>query len=595
MSEIAIKSKLDKKPEQADKKPYKVLARKYRPKNFDELVGQDALVRTLKNAIESGRIAHAYMLTGIRGTGKTTTARIIAKALNYKGADGSGDPTIGPTDDCTICQAITEDRHPDVLEMDAASRTGVDDIREILDGVRYAPTSARYKVYIIDEVHMLSKAAFNALLKTLEEPPAHVIFIFATTEIRKVPVTVLSRCQRFDLRRIDAGVLAGYYQEICDKEGVEANPDAVAMIARAADGSARDGLSLLDRAITLSGGVISTDIVQDMLGLADRAQTLDLLHKALQGDAPEALGVMDDLYEAGGDALIIMQDLLGLTHQLTRVKVAPHVAGMDKMMPENEVARIKEIAAGVSMPALGKAWQILLKGIKEVQDAAHPQAAAEMVIIRLIYAANLPDPADLIKTLKDGGSIGSDSGGSDIGGAPSQSGGNGNNGPGGRARMRVHQGGGSSSQASAVQTAPSPIAETAQVEQAQAVVLDTLQDVVQLLEEHDEILIASQVRQFVHLIRMKDGHIEINIEEQAHPRLAQDLSARLSALTGRHWMVSVTRVGGAPTLAEQHNAARQAEMEEVRAMPIMQDIFKAFPDAELVDIKHHKNNTDNQE
>jgi len=314
--------------EKPQDEPYRVLARKYRPKNFDELIGQEALVRTLTNAIDSGRIAHAFMMTGVRGVGKTTTARIIAKALNYAGPDGKAGPTTGDTDDCPICQAITEDRHPDVIEMDAASRTGVDDIREILDGVRYAPTEARYKVYVIDEVHMLSKNAFNALLKTLEEPPEHVKFIFATTEIRKVPITVLSRCQRFDLRRVDVPTLAGHFENLCGKEGVKADEDAINMIARAADGSVRDGLSLLDQAIATGGDTITADQVQAMLGLGDKAQNLDLLEHALTGNMPEALEIMDALYAGGLDPVVLVQDLLDLTHVLTKLRAVPATKSM---------------------------------------------------------------------------------------------------------------------------------------------------------------------------------------------------------------------------------------------------------------------------
>ncbi|HIL28704.1 MAG TPA: DNA polymerase III subunit gamma/tau, partial [Micavibrio sp.] len=394
-----------------EQKPYRVLARKYRPKNFDELIGQDALVRTLTNAINSGRIAHAFMLTGIRGTGKTTTARIIAKALNYRGPDGNAGPTTGSTDDCETCKAITEDRHPDVMEMDAASRTGVDDIREILDGVRYAPTSARYKVYIIDEVHMLSKAAFNALLKTLEEPPEHVIFIFATTEIRKVPVTVLSRCQRFDLRRIDAQTLADYYGTICEKEGVKAEKEALLMIGRAADGSVRDGLSLLDQAISLAGmegsdGITATQ-VQDMLGLADRTLVLGMLESALKGECGKALDTMAALYEKAADPVVLINDMLDFTHLMTRLRAVPDMKDAQSVMAQDALEAAADLAGKLSMPTLGRAWQILLKGLQEVNQAPSPQAAAEMILIRLAYAADLPDPAELIKKINSGeGNIG---------------------------------------------------------------------------------------------------------------------------------------------------------------------------------------------
>ncbi|HRJ67616.1 MAG TPA: DNA polymerase III subunit gamma/tau, partial [Alphaproteobacteria bacterium] len=379
---------------------YRVLARKYRPQNFSELKGQDALVRTLSNAIETGRIAHAFMLTGVRGVGKTTTARIVARALNCEKG-----PTITPCGVCEQCRAIAEDRHVDVLEMDAASRTGVDDIREIIDSVQYAPVSGRYKVFIIDEVHMLSKAAFNALLKTLEEPPEHVKFVFATTEIRKVPVTVLSRCQRFDLRRIGADVLEAYFMEIAAKENVEAEQTAVALIARAADGSARDGLSLLDQAISREQGKVTEEQVRSMLGLVDRSVTFDLFEALQKGQSGEAMGYLDALYKGGADPLMVLQDLLELTHYLTKVKVSPDMA-RDQALPEAERVRGAALAKALSVPVLTRTWQMLGKGIAEVQQAFSPQQALEMVLIRLLFAAEFPTPGDLIKQVRDGGGAG---------------------------------------------------------------------------------------------------------------------------------------------------------------------------------------------
>ncbi|MBI2234228.1 MAG: DNA polymerase III subunit gamma/tau [Micavibrio aeruginosavorus] len=498
--------------------PYRVLARKYRPGSFDELIGQDALVRTLKNAIESNRIAHAFMLTGVRGVGKTTTARIIAKALNYTGPDGKAGPTTQPTDDCAQCQSITEGRHPDVMEMDAASRTGVDDIREILDGVRYAPTAARYKIYIIDEVHMLSKGAFNALLKTLEEPPPHVKFIFATTEIRKVPVTVLSRCQRFDLRRVEIPVLEAHYGAICGKEGVKADPDAIAMIARAADGSVRDGLSLLDQAIALGGGAeITADQVQAMLGLADRGRVLDLLEDLPAGLSPEAM------------------------------------------------TRAMDCAGKLSMPSLGRAWQILLKGLAEVNAAPNPQAAAEMVLIRLIYAADLPDPADLLKRLKDGGAEG--------GGRPGAS-------VSGSARtpepvaLRAVAGG-----APVMEIAPAPFENSAP---AAAAAIDDLRDVVSLLEQNREMMLAMQVRQSAHLVRMQQGVIELRLEPDVPQKMAADLSRLLSQYAGARWVVSVNGMeAGAPTIAQQDEAALQARLQSARQHPVVAEILALFPGAKI--------------
>ena len=592
--------------------PYRVLARKYRPQNFDELIGQDALVRTLTNAIESGRIAHAFMLTGVRGVGKTTTARIIAKALNYTGPDGKSGPTTGNTDDCQLCQAISQDRHPDVMEMDAASRTGVEDIREILDGVRYAPTEARYKIYIIDEVHMLSKNAFNALLKTLEEPPEHVKFIFATTEIRKVPITVLSRCQRFDLRRVDGETLQTHFKRICEKENVKAEEEALALIARAADGSVRDGLSLLDQAMALSGDITAAQ-VQDMLGLGDRARSLDLLEKALSGDMPEALSIMDDLYRSGADPVQLLQDLLDFTHILTRLRAVPAAKDMKYNIAPDEVVRASEMAGQLSMPTLGKTWQILLKGIPEVQNAPNPQSAAEMVIIRLAYAADLPDPADLIKRLKDTGGAGGGSSAPSGGGASDVS------------RETV-----SASAASSVPAynPPSPqtgrggapltgqnAAPTASRSRGQALALaqnedealehakphltvvppapapqipttlDSLDNIVLFLEAHQEMVLASHVAQYVHPVKVKKNHLGIRIQEAAPQRLSNDLKSRLEHLTGESWALIVSNSGGEATIAERRKAVREKEFADALAHPQVRDILQMFPGAELVDVQ----------
>ncbi len=544
-------------------KEYRVLARKYRPRNFDDLIGQDALVRTLKNAIESGRIAHAFMLTGIRGVGKTTTARIIAKALNYTGPDGKAGPTTGNTDDCTICQAITEDRHPDVFEMDAASRTGVDDIREIIDGVRYAPTSARYKIYIIDEVHMLSKNAFNALLKTLEEPPPHVKFIFATTEIRKVPVTVLSRCQRFDLRRIDAPTLSSYYKTICDKEGVKADVEALDLIARAADGSARDGLSMLDQAIALSQGDVTAQKVKDMLGLADRGLVLSLLEKTVTGDPEGALSLMDDLYAKGADPSVVVSDLLDLSHLLTKLKAMPHAKTSLQAMAKEEIERAANLSAKLSMPALARIWQILLKGLNEVNHAPVPQKAAEMVVIRLAYAADLPDPAELIKKIKDGS-------GSFTSAAP--------------ANAPVSSGSPSRPQTVNISSGGGPSAALAM--EPQAVVapitsISTIADVRAVLEAAGAHTLASQVYFFVHPVKVEEGRLEFRPSPQASPSMAQELTQALKAATGKRWMVSVSTAPGAPTLAEMAKAEEQALFDTVRADRLVAQVFELFPDAEL--------------
>ncbi len=533
---------------------YRVLARKYRPQNFDDLVGQDALVRTLKNAISTGRIAHAYMLTGIRGVGKTTTARIIAKALNYTGPDGKAGPTTGPTDDCDTCRAIAEDRHPDVMEMDAASRTGVDDIREILSGVRYAPVSARYKIYIIDEVHMLSKNAFNALLKTLEEPPEHVKFIFATTEIRKVPVTVLSRCQRFDLRRIDAATLGDYYKTICGKENVQAEDDAISLIARAADGSARDGLSILDQAIALSDGHVTAAQVKDMLGLADRGLVLDLFENAVSAKADAALAIMGDLYRKGADPVVVMQDLLDLAHQLTKLRAAPRMQDTLQTMGREEAERAATLAAKLSMPMLGRAWQILLKGLGELHSAPDAQKAAEMIVIRLAYAADLPDPADLIRKLKD----------ASANTAPNNGGG-----------VRAGAASGGAVAMAQPMAAPEPLPSGA---------VETMRDVVALLEQNGAMTLASHVYLYAHPVRIIDGAIELRPAADAPERLTQDLTQALKSITGKRWMVSVSNAPGGPTLADEARAAEAAQREAVLNEPLVKQIFDLFPGAELAAI-----------
>ncbi|HLF58927.1 MAG TPA: DNA polymerase III subunit gamma/tau, partial [Alphaproteobacteria bacterium] len=384
---------------------YLVLARKHRPASFSGLIGQDAMVRTLKNAIATGRLAQAFILTGVRGVGKTTTARIIARALNCVGPDGTGGPTVEPCGVCEHCRSIAEDRHVDVIEMDAASRTGVDDIRELIEGVRYRPVSARYKVYIIDEVHMLSKQAFNALLKTLEEPPEHVKFIFATTEVRRVPVTVLSRCQRFDLKRVEPDVLGAHLTRIAEQEGARIAPEAVALLARAADGSVRDGLSLLDTAIahgpSEGNEAIGEDQIREMLGLADRSLVIDLFDRVMAGEIPSALDQLSSLYASGADPVVVMQDLLDVCHWLTRLKLVPGAAESPEV-PAAERKRGAAMADKLSLATLARAWQMLLKGLSEVQVAPTPLAAAEMVLVRLGYAAELPNPAELVQRMAGG-------------------------------------------------------------------------------------------------------------------------------------------------------------------------------------------------
>lgn len=544
--------------------PYRVLARKYRPQNFDQLIGQDSLVRTLTRAIESGRVAHAFMLTGVRGVGKTTTARIIAKALNYTGPDGKSDPTTGPTDDCETCRAIAEDRHPDVMEMDAASRTGVDDIREILDGVRYAPTSARYKVYIIDEVHMLSKNAFNALLKTLEEPPPHVKFIFATTEIRKVPVTVLSRCQRFDLKRVDPETLIKHYSNVCTKENVTFEDEAIAMISRAADGSVRDGLSILDQAMALSQGAITADQVRGMLGLADRSQLLDLMEHILSGQIDKCLDNAANLYRVGADPETILNDLLDITHLMSKfqaVKAPP--ATVEPNMTTSERSRAADIGTKAGIPALNRMWQILLKGIGELQYAPNPQAAAEMVLIRLCYASELPDPATVLKQLKDGTILAS-------GGARVSSASTGGN-------VASFSGGNINSVAMPAVALPQslPVANAN---------LTTLSEIVGLLEQHGAMVLASQVINSVELVKLEPQRLEFHPAEGADSKLAFELGKKLSELTGARWIVTVSMKQGQKTIASERHLAIESERAAVIADPVVAKILNAFPNTEIISI-----------
>ncbi len=540
---------------------YRVLARKYRPKTFADLIGQDALVRTLTNAIASGRLAQGYMLTGVRGVGKTTTARLIARALNCIGPDGKGGPTPNPCGVCQHCVAISEDRHVDVLEMDAASRTGIDDIRELLEGVRYRPVSARVKIYIVDEVHMLSDKAFNALLKTLEEPPDHVKFIFATTEIRKVPVTVLSRCQRFDLRRIDMGHLTMLFRGIADKEGAAVEEGAFTLIARAADGSARDGLSILDQAISQaagpqgSGGApkVSEQSVRDMLGLADRAKVFDLFEAVMGGKVKAALDLLADQYAAGASPVVVLQDLLELTHWLTRMKVAPEGAG-DPALAETERTRGVTMAKALSLPALTRAWQMLIKGLSETRTAPIPLQAAEMVLVRLAYSADLPTPADAVKQLASGGAVSAGRSAP----APAPSGG-------GARAMAVA----TSSAAPAPRVQTEPVADAVALPQPK-----TFVEVVALFEQKREATIASHLKRNVRLVRFEVGVIEFNPGKTAPTDLAGQVGKNLTTWTGQRWVASVTNAAGEPTLHEQ-------QIEQAKSAPVVNALLDVFPNAEV--------------
>jgi DNA polymerase-3 subunit gamma/tau len=545
---------------------YRVLARKYRPSDFTGLIGQEALVRTLSNAFATGRIAHAFMLTGVRGVGKTTTARIIARALNCIGPDGKRTtPTIHPCGVCEPCVAIAESRHIDVHEMDAASRTGIDDIREIIEGVRYAPASARYKVYIIDEVHMLSKQAFNGLLKTLEEPPPHVKFIFATTEIRKVPVTVLSRCQRFDLRRIETPELSAHLKAIAEKEDVKIEDGALALVARAAEGSVRDALSLLDQAIAhQETGAITAESVRAMLGLADRGRILDLFEKLMGGKIADALKDLGELYDVGADPLVVIQDLLETTHFLTRVKVAPGAEGFFDG-GSSEAKRAAEMAAKLSVPSLTRAWQMLLKGLFEVRDSVRPIQAAEMALIRLAYAADLPPTDKLVRDVMDGDGAPAPRGPA----APSSSGGN--------TRAVASS---STPTGAMVQRAPEP---TAAVHNAPT--LRTLEDIAALAVAKGAPVLKVHIENDMHLVSLEQGKIEFRPSERAPRTLSGDLAQRLKEWTGIRWVVSVAREGGAPTIAEAKKNAHAAKLDSVMQEPMVRAVLDRFPGAEVIAVR----------
>ncbi|PCI33499.1 MAG: DNA polymerase III subunit gamma/tau [Alphaproteobacteria bacterium] len=558
---------------------YRVLARKYRPVNFDELIGQDAMVRTLSNAIETGRLAHAFILTGVRGVGKTTTARIIAKALNCIGTDGKGGPTISPCGTCENCISIAESRHVDVMEMDAASRTGVDDIREIIDGVRYSSISARFKIYIIDEVHMLSRNAFNALLKTLEEPPEHVKFIFATTEIRKVPVTVLSRCQRFDLRRISIEQLTGHFGKIAKLENCQIEDKALAMISRASEGSVRDGLSLLDQAFAHGAGDVTEQQVRDMLGLADRTQVLDLYKAIMKGETAVALTQLRHQYDHGADPEVILSDMLELTHWLTRLKVVPD-AGEDVVTSEAERSEGLEMATGLSMPVLTRAWQMLLKGLTEVKIAPSPMAAAEMVLVRMTYAAKLPTPGDMIKQLKASPQNGS--GGAVAGGGSGQ----------GSTRTQAPTSGNSGNAPTAFQVIHSQ-------GQARILAQDVLptedngfepsptsfEELVALFAHHNEASIVFQLNDNAHLKSFAEGRLDIRLKEQAPNNLTGRMIDLLKRWTGKSWIISLTMDKGDETLYEQDLENQRQLRARLMANPLIKAVLDQFPGAKISDIR----------
>jgi len=583
---------------------YRVLARKYRPKDFTDLmVGQEPMVRTLTNAFETGRIAQAYMLTGVRGVGKTTTARILARALNYKTADIDR-PTIDLREPGDHCQAIMEGRHVDVIEMDAASHTGIDDIREIIEQVRYRPVSARYKVYIIDEVHMLSTAAFNGLLKTLEEPPEHVKFIFATTEIRKVPITVLSRCQRFDLRRISAADLVGLFTTIAGKEGIEAEPEALAMIARAAEGSARDGLSLLDQAIAHGSGFVAADAVRAMLGLADRARIVDLFGHIVKGDVAAVLAEFNSQYEAGANPVVVLTDLADFTHLVTRLKYVPDAAD-DPSLSEIERTKAAEFAQGVAVTALSRIWQMLLKGIAEAENASRTAGAAEMVLIRLAHAAHLPAPEDAARRLAE---FSEGNGGSRP--APSPNGGNG----GGAASYQGN------TMARAVETPaprPMPSAPVAmlravpntqpdsqpvgRIEQKPAeapkplVPVNSMADIAELASQKRDPKLKALVRTFVRPVKLEPGRLDVNLTSGAPGTLLNELAVKLKEWTGIHWIVSLSREEGQSTLVEAEANAQKQRVADARQDPDVAAILAQFPGAKIIDVRVRAPETEDED
>ncbi|MEX2692502.1 DNA polymerase III subunit gamma/tau [Rhizobium mongolense] len=575
---------------------YRVLARKYRPKDFTDLmVGQEPMVRTLTNAFETGRIAQAYMLTGVRGVGKTTTARILARALNYKTPE-IDKPTIDLRVPGEHCQAIMEGRHVDVIEMDAASHTGIDDIREIIEQVRYRPVSARYKVYIIDEVHMLSTQAFNGLLKTLEEPPEHVKFIFATTEIRKVPITVLSRCQRFDLRRISAADLVGLFTTIAAKEGIDAEPDALAMIARAAEGSARDGLSLLDQAIAHGSGVVQADAVRGMLGLADRARIVDLFEHVARGDVAAALGEFQAQYEAGANPVVVLTDLADFTHLVTRLKYVPDAAN-DPSLSEVERTRASEFAQGIAVTTLSRIWQMLLKGIPETESSSRTAGAAEMVLIRLAHAAHLPSPEDAARRLAELSENGS---GTRPSPTPSGNGsGNGAHVP-YQSALAVRatestprpQPSGGPAMLRAVPDPDPQLMQTAgriETKPAEApkplVHVNSIADIVNLAAEKRDPKLKALVRNFVRPVKIEAGRLDVSLTDGAPATLLNELAVKLKEWTRIHWIVSLSREAGDPTMVEAEAKAKEQQVSDARQDPDVAAILAQFPGAKIIDVR----------
>ncbi|MDO8397211.1 MAG: DNA polymerase III subunit gamma/tau [Bradyrhizobium sp.] len=570
-------------PPQAGKH-YRVLARKYRPSSFEDLIGQDAVVRTVSNAFETGRIPQAWILTGVRGVGKTTTARILARALNYELPDGSvKGPTIHMPVPGVHCQAIMESRHMDVLEMDAASHTGVDDVRQINDSVRYAPASARYKVYIIDEVHMLSTAAFNAFLKTLEEPPEHAKFVFATTEIRKVPVTVLSRCQRFDLRRVEADVLMKHLGNIAGKENVEVEPEALGIIARAAEGSVRDSLSLFDQAIAHAAGPVRADAVRQMLGLADRTRVIDLFDSLARGDIASAFREFREQYDTGADPIVVLSDLAEFVNFVTRVKIVPATAD-NVAFGETERVRARDFASKLSMRILSRMWQMLLKGITEVQAATRPAAAAEMVLVRIAYVADMPTPDEAIRMLdQNGGASPVVASGSASARATSASTVSSMSSSASSSAARASSAPRASAEASARPQMSAPVADAQSAPAAMKIA--SFPELVALAGEKRDLMIKGALEAHVRLVRIEDGRLELALEPTAPRTLVNDLSRKLEQWTGRRWTVIVSNEPGQATLRSQNEIQKNQRERAAEADPRVQEVLARFPGAKVVEVR----------
>jgi DNA polymerase III subunit gamma/tau len=557
---------------QRQEKSYRVLARKYRPANFDQLIGQEPMVRTLRNAFKAGRIAQAWMLTGVRGVGKTTTARILARALNYKTPETDA-PSVDLAELGEHCQAIMEGRHVDVIEIDAASHTGIDNIREIIEQVRYRPVSARYKVYVIDEVHMLSTSAFNALLKTLEEPPPHVKFIFATTEIRKVPITILSRCQRFDLRRVEAGTIVRNLRMIAEKESISVDDDSLAMIARAGEGSVRDSQSIFDQAIAYGNGAVDREQIRAMLGLADRARVIDLFEHIMRGRMAEALKEFREQYDSGADPVAILTDLSEFCHLVTRIRFVPETAN-DFSLTQDERERGKSFAESLSTRTLSRAWQMLLKGITETGESNRPSTTAEMALIRLAHAADLPPLDEVVKGL-EGAAPAAVSASSP---APSGN-------PAGPSAMLKSVGGGAARQAP--MPAPQPFSTPAQAapEHPPLAVIASLADIADLASKRRDIAFRIQFEKYVSLVKLELGRIDINLADGAPKTLPGDLSKRLQDWTGQRWMVSVSAEKSGQTLEEAANQRRDGLLADAKADPDVAAILARFPGARIIDVK----------